>query len=159
VLYRAPMLAAAPLIGFIPVRDLTVARRFYADTLGLLIVDETPQAVVAEAGGGATIRIVLVGEFEPQPFTVVGWSVPDVERALARLRGHGIETTRYDAIEQDDSGVWTAPNGDRVAWFQDPDANVLSVTQFASDAAEEASRSAGWSAPPPPGPPPEDDPF
>ena len=37
---------------------------------------------------------------------------------------------KYDFLEQDNSGVWTSPNGSKVAWFKDPDGNVLSLTEL-----------------------------
>ena len=47
------------------------------------------------------------------------------------LTARGVEFTRYDGMEQDDLGVWSAPGGDQVAWFHDPDGNTLSLTQGA----------------------------
>jgi hypothetical protein len=38
---------------------------------------------------------------------------------------------RFDGIDQDELGIWTAPGGDRVAWMKDPDGNILSISQRA----------------------------
>jgi catechol 2,3-dioxygenase-like lactoylglutathione lyase family enzyme len=124
------VLAAAPFIGFIPVRDLAVARGFYESTLGLVVEEETPAGLVIDAAG-TMLRITAVPNGTPQPFTVAGWKVSDIADTVARLGAAGIAPLRYEGLEQDDDGVWTAPNGDRIAWFRDPDANVLSLTQFA----------------------------
>ena len=77
----------------------------------------------------ATVRVTLVGSLTPQPFTVLGWSVPDIRAALERLAVAGVHGLRYDGLDQDDLGVWRTPAGDLVGWFADPDGNVLSLTQ------------------------------
>jgi catechol 2,3-dioxygenase-like lactoylglutathione lyase family enzyme len=122
-------LGAAPFIGFVPVLDLAVAREFYASTLGLSVAEETPAGLVLDAGA-TMLRIAAVPRFSPQPFTVAGWAVPDIRTTIAELSGRGIAFVRFDGMDQDADGVWTAPNGDQVAWFHDPDGNVLSLTTF-----------------------------
>jgi len=124
------MLADAAFIGFIPVRDLTAARAFYAGALGLRVVDQTPFALVLDAGG-TMLRVTPVPGLAARPFTVAGWQVPDIDAAVRALAGRGVEFTRYDGMAQDDLGIWTTPGGDRVAWFTDPDGNTLSLTAFA----------------------------
>jgi catechol 2,3-dioxygenase-like lactoylglutathione lyase family enzyme len=124
------MLADAAFIGFIPVRDLSIARAFYAGTLGLRVVDENPFALVLDAGG-TMLRVTPAPETAPRPFTIAGWQVPDIDAAVRAMAGAGIEFTRYDGMTQDDLGIWTTPGGDRVAWFTDPDGNTLSLTAFA----------------------------
>jgi predicted enzyme related to lactoylglutathione lyase len=72
--------------------------------------------------------VVKVGdELSPQPFTIFGWQVDDLDATLAALAERGIEFLRYDGMGQDDRGVWTAPGGTRIAWFNDPDGNNLSL--------------------------------
>ena len=78
------------------------------------------------------LRVTKVTELRAQPFTVFGWQVPDIGAAAAQLTGAGVELLRFDGLDQDDAGVWTAPDGDRIAWFSDSDGNVLSVAQFAA---------------------------
>jgi hypothetical protein len=68
----------------------------------------------------------LGGHPGAQPFTVAGWGVPDVAVTVEALTGLGVGFNRYEGLEQDDLGIWTAPGGDRVAWFADPDGNTLS---------------------------------
>ncbi len=77
------MLAHAPIIAFVPVRDVAQARRFYVDTLGLPVVDESPFALVVDAAG-TMLRLTPVADLHPQPFTIVGWSVDDI----GAYRGH-----------------------------------------------------------------------
>jgi catechol 2,3-dioxygenase-like lactoylglutathione lyase family enzyme len=126
------VLAQAGYIGFIPVRDPAEARRFYGQVLGLPIVEDTPFAVVVDASG-TPLRLTPVPDFVVQPFTIAGWAVPDIASAVAALIDRGVQFNRYDGIEQDELGIWTAPGGDRVAWFGDPDGNVLSLTTFATE--------------------------
>jgi catechol 2,3-dioxygenase-like lactoylglutathione lyase family enzyme len=121
------MLGEATFVAFIPVRSLDSAREFYCGTLGLTVVDQTPVAVVVNAGG-ASLRLTEVPELRPQGFTVAGWLVSDISSTIASLAKAGVPMTRYEGMVQDDQGVWTAPSGDRVAWFADPDGNVLSIT-------------------------------
>jgi catechol 2,3-dioxygenase-like lactoylglutathione lyase family enzyme len=124
------VLADASFIGFIPVRDLAAARAFYEGTLGLRVVDDTPFALVLDAGG-TMLRVTPVPEFAARPFTVAGWNVPDIGAVVRTLAGLGVQFARYDGLTQDDLGIWTTPGGDQVAWFKDPEGNTLSLTAFA----------------------------
>jgi catechol 2,3-dioxygenase-like lactoylglutathione lyase family enzyme len=117
------------LIGFAGVSDLERARRFYGDVLGLSLVDESPYAFVAHLGT-SMVRITAVGEPAAAVYTVLGWSVTDIAATVDDLAGRGVAFTRYGGMDQDERGVWTAPGGARVAWFGDPDGNVLSLTQL-----------------------------
>jgi catechol 2,3-dioxygenase-like lactoylglutathione lyase family enzyme len=121
------MLAGSPLFAFVATTDLERAAAFYGDTLGLEILERTPYAVVLDAAG-TTVRLTLVEELTPQPFTVLGWLVDDLEAVVAGLAGAGVQPLRYDGMAQDAAGVWTAPGGARILWFQDPDGNTLSLT-------------------------------
>jgi catechol 2,3-dioxygenase-like lactoylglutathione lyase family enzyme len=121
------MLAGSPLFAFVATTDLERAAAFYGDTLGLEILERTPYAVVLDAAG-TTVRLTLVEELTPQPFTVLGWLVDDLEAVVAGLAGAGVQPLRYDGMAQDAAGVWTAPGGARILWFRDPDGNTLSLT-------------------------------
>jgi hypothetical protein len=79
---------------------------------------------------GIMLRVTNVPEFKPQVFTVLGWEVPDIGGAVADLTQDGVTFERYDFPGQDERGIWTAPGGAQIAWFKDPDGNVLSVTQW-----------------------------
>jgi catechol 2,3-dioxygenase-like lactoylglutathione lyase family enzyme len=120
----------AAVIAFLPSTDLDRSQRFFAGLLGLPLVEVTPFACVLRVGP-TMVRVTKVDQLRPQPFTVLGFQVPDIRASAARLVGAGVAFLRYDGIGQDDDGVWTTPNGDQVAWFQDPDGNTLSLTQFA----------------------------
>ncbi|HEY6493228.1 MAG TPA: VOC family protein [Trebonia sp.] len=124
------MLTDAAFIGFIPVRDLVAALAFYEGTLGLRVVDDTPFALVLDAGG-TMLRVTPVPGHTARPYTTAGWDVPDIDAMVRTLAGRGVRFTRYDGLAQDELGIWTTPGGDRVAWFVDPDGNTLSLTTFA----------------------------
>ena len=121
-------LAGRPLDVFIPISDAGRARRFYEGGLGLTALEETPFALVFDAPGGA-VRLAKTPGFAPQPFTVAGWSVDDLEADMAVLAARGIVFERFGGLLQDDVGVWTTPDGAKVCWFKDPDGNILSLSQ------------------------------
>lgn len=124
------MLGSAKIMTFVPTRDPKMAKGFYQDVLGLRLVSEDSFAVVFDAHG-IMLRVTNVREFKPNPFTILGWEVPDIEKAAADLRGQGVSFERYDGMKQDSAGIWMSPGGARIAWFKDPDGNVLSITEFA----------------------------
>ena len=122
------MLDRAELVAFVPATDLGRARHFYETVLGLTCVDATALACVVDCGG-TTLRVTLVPDFSPAPYTVLGWAVPDLGAAVQRVIEQSVEMERYPGIEQDERGIWTTPNGDLVVWFKDPEGNILSLTQ------------------------------
>ena len=123
------MLGSTKVIAFAAVRESSRARAFYGDVLGLRLLREDGYALVFDAGG-TMLRVSVVPEPVMAPYTVLGWEVNDIRAAVAALGGRGVEFQHYGFPGQDESGIWTAPDGDKVAWFKDPDGNVLSVTQF-----------------------------
>jgi catechol 2,3-dioxygenase-like lactoylglutathione lyase family enzyme len=125
------MLRDADLVGFVPVADLDRARPFYVGVLGLDVLEETPFACVVDAHG-TRLRLTPSPEHRPSGSTVIGWAVSDIDATVTDLTGRGVVFERFDPLDHDDNGVWASPSGDRVAWFTDPDGNVLSLTQYAS---------------------------
>ncbi|HEV2325693.1 MAG TPA: VOC family protein [Terracidiphilus sp.] len=125
------ILGSEKLIAFVPTRDLARARRFYELTLGLRLgSDEAPVALVFD-GGGTMLRITAVGDYTPDAFTVLGWQVDSIEKTVDRLASAGVAMLRYSGMnDSEPRGIWTSPAGACVAWFHDPDRNVLSVTEF-----------------------------
>ena len=117
-------------MAFIPVKDLSAAQSFYEDVLGLSVREAGPYAVVLDAGG-TMLRLAQVDDLQPQPFTIAGWQVPDMETSIDSLESRGVECIRYEGMNQDERGIWSTPGGSQVAWFNDPDGNTLSLTCFA----------------------------
>jgi len=122
------MLASSKIIGFALTKDYDRARAFYEGKLGLQFVSLDQFALVMKAGE-SMIRISKVPDFTPIPSTVLGWEVQNIEAAVASLKKHGVAFEKYPFIQDAELGIWTAPTGDKVAWFKDPDGNVLSVSQ------------------------------
>jgi catechol 2,3-dioxygenase-like lactoylglutathione lyase family enzyme len=125
------VLGSQKIMTFVATRDPDRAKVFYRDTLGLRLVEEQlPFALVFDAHG-TMLRISIVRELHVAPYTVLGWEVTDIVATVKELVEAGVKFTRYPGMQQDELGIWTAPGGARVAWFQDPDGNVLGITQFA----------------------------
>jgi hypothetical protein len=122
-------LAKSSLVGFVSIADPIKALAFYRDILGLtLIQDQTPFALVFDANG--TMIRATFGNFKPQPFTVLGWQVTDIESTVQSLTDAGVNFNRYPGMNDDHPlGIWSAPGGTKVAWFNDPFDNVLSLQQ------------------------------
>jgi len=123
------MLGSSRVVAFVATAAPARAKAFYANTLGLSLVSEDSFALVFDAGG-TMLRVSIVQEVRPAGYTVLGWMVPDIGVAVRDLAQRGVRFQRHDGLEQDAQGIWTAPGGARVAWFHDPDGNILSLTQF-----------------------------
>jgi catechol 2,3-dioxygenase-like lactoylglutathione lyase family enzyme len=123
------MLTGAKLVAFGATTHPADAIAFYTKVLGLALRYEDEFAISLDSGG-VELRLQKVEQFAPQPFTTLGWQVPRITDVIERLVRHGVVLERYPWIEQDASGVWQAPSGARVAWFKDPDGNLLSVAEY-----------------------------
>ena len=123
------MLGSSALIAFVGATDLGRARVFYERVLGLPRTEQSDFACVFDANG-TMLRVTAVPEVSRAGYTVLGWQVADIAATVGDLSAKGVVFLRYDSMDQDDSGVWTTPGGDKVAWFADPDGNILSLTQF-----------------------------
>ena len=123
------MLGSSDVIAFAPATDLDRSRAFYEQALGLPLAGQNEFACVFDANG-TMLRVTAVPEVSRAGYTVLGWRVADIAAAVRDLVARGVVFIRYDGMDQDGNGVWTTPGGDRVAWFADPDGNILSLTQF-----------------------------
>jgi catechol 2,3-dioxygenase-like lactoylglutathione lyase family enzyme len=122
------MLIDASLIAFVATANADLARAFYRDTLGLTLIDEHDFALVFDSAG-TTLRVQKVASVAPIPYTALGWRVADVHASVRTFVERGVSFERFPGIEQDDDGVWITPDGIAVAWFKDPDGNLLSLSQ------------------------------
>lgn len=122
------MLGSNNIIAFIPITDSNKARAFYENVLGLTFIKDDGFAVVFEANG-IMVRAVKIKDFTPAQFTILGWQVSDIEKVVRELTAKGLHFEIFGFFKQDELGIWTAPGGDKVAWFKDPDGNLLSVSQ------------------------------
>jgi len=122
------MLGNIDIIAFVPTRDANMARAFYEGVLGLRFVKDDGFAMVLDANG-IMVRVVKAPDFKPVQYTILGWQVSAIEDVVRGLQKKGIRFEVFGFFKQDHLGIWTAPNGDQVAWFKDPDGNMLSVSQ------------------------------
>lgn len=123
-----PMLGDATLVAFVATADLRRSHAFYSGVLGLRLLESSSFANVYEVNG-TTLRVTLVEKPARAPYTVLGWRVPDINASIKALAARGVGFKRYEGMGQSVAGVWVAPSGSRIAWFEDPDANVLSLEE------------------------------
>jgi catechol 2,3-dioxygenase-like lactoylglutathione lyase family enzyme len=122
------LLGSTNIVAFVATTDPVHARAFYEGVLGLRFVKDDDFALVFDANG-IMLRIAKAPQFTAVQFTVLGWQVVEIEKIVAGLKAKGVQFERFGFFEQDALGIWTAPTGDKVAWFKDPDGNVLSVSE------------------------------
>jgi catechol 2,3-dioxygenase-like lactoylglutathione lyase family enzyme len=120
------MLGDKPLVAFVATTKSDEAKAFYGETLGLRLVEDTPFALVYDANG-TTLRVQRVETCSPPPFTQLGWHSTDVPETVRDLAARGVAFERFGFFEQDELGIWTAPDGTPVAWFKDPEGYTLSI--------------------------------
>jgi catechol 2,3-dioxygenase-like lactoylglutathione lyase family enzyme len=125
----ASRLGKHSIIGFLTIVDVERAKQFYRDTLGLTLVREEPPYALVFDANGIMLRLGMGKERAPVTGTVLGWQVPDAAAAVKELEQAGVRFERFNGLKQDELGIWTAPGGARVAWFKDPDGNILSVSE------------------------------
>jgi catechol 2,3-dioxygenase-like lactoylglutathione lyase family enzyme len=122
------MLSDKTLKAFVPTMNGQRAKAFYRDILGLELISEDGFGMEFDANG-SLFRVTMVPSYTPQSFTILGWHVPDISSTIRLLNQRGIYCEVYGSFEQDRFGVWTSPSGTKVAWFKDPDGNVLSLSE------------------------------
>ena len=122
------MLGSTDIVAFVPIKDADKARAFYEGVLGLRFVKDDGFALVLEANG-IMVRAAKMKDFTPAQFTVLGWQVSKIEDVVRTLAKRGVKCEIFGFFKQDELGIWTAPTGDKVAWFKDPDGNILSVSE------------------------------
>jgi hypothetical protein len=123
------MLGNQSIMAFVPTTDAVRARSFYEKTLGLIVVGEDAYGIMFDANG-VRLRISVVRELTPAPFTILSWVVADIRSMVSALADRGVVFERYGFLELDELGVWASPDGAKVAWFKDVDGNVLSVAEL-----------------------------
>jgi len=124
------MLGTAKLTAFVASARPDRAKQFYRETLGLRLVSDDQFAIVFDCAG-VRLRVQKVESLQPHAFTAIGWQVPSIRKAVSALTKRGVGFERYGFLEQDEQGVWQAPSWAKVAWFKDPDGNLLSLTEAA----------------------------
>jgi catechol 2,3-dioxygenase-like lactoylglutathione lyase family enzyme len=123
------MLKTSPITAFVATTDPARAKKFYKDTLGLHFVSGGEFALVFDASG-TMLRVTPVQKLQPAGYTVLGWIVPDIAKKIRNLKKRSVKFKRYEWMEQDEDGIWVSPAKAKIAWFEDPDGNTLSLTEF-----------------------------
>jgi len=123
------MLAEHPLAGSLTTTDGARARAFFEGALGLPFASEDERHVAFRWPTGH-LRINKTDKVTPPPGTALGWTVPDVRAAARDLIARGVVIERFEGMEQDELGVWAPEPGVQVAWFKDPDGNLLSLSHW-----------------------------
>ncbi len=127
--YSNAMLGSCPAIAFTLTTDPARAKSFYTNVLGLEFVNQDDFAIVFNAHG-TMLRVSMAPTHTPAEHPVLGWQVPDIAATVTSLGQAGVTFERYPFLPQDDLGIWTSPDGSaKVAFFKDPDGNVLSLTE------------------------------
>jgi catechol 2,3-dioxygenase-like lactoylglutathione lyase family enzyme len=121
------VLISGKMVGFIATTDYDKSRAFYEGKLGFEFISQDEFALVVRAGDHH-IRISKVPGFAPFHGTVLGWEVNNIEAVVTWLRDQGVSTEKFAFVPDQELGIWAAPSGDKVAWFKDPDGNILSVS-------------------------------
>lgn len=122
------MLGSCDPIAFVATANAASAREFYEGVLGLRFLADEPVALVFDASG-VMLRVTKVQSVTPAGYTVLGWRVDDIATLAKELATQGVTFERYQGFQQDELGIWSAPDGAKVAWFKDLDGNLLSLTQ------------------------------
>jgi catechol 2,3-dioxygenase-like lactoylglutathione lyase family enzyme len=122
------MLASGKLVGFVPTTDYEKARAFYEGKLEFEFISLDQFALVVKVGGHM-IRITKMPDFTPLQGTILGWEVDNIEAVVGWLNDRGVPAEKFPFAQDQQLGIWTAPGGARIAWFKDPDGNILSVSQ------------------------------
>ncbi len=115
--------------SILPSSNLEQSKAFFQNVLGLNLISEDPYGVELE-GLDSVMRLSLVQQFTPQAFTILGFKVSDIDSEVKSLTTKGVIFEYYDSLDQDELGIWTSPSDAKVAWFKDPEGNVLSLTQY-----------------------------
>lgn len=129
--HTRPATQLAHIVGFSMTTKPEQAMKFYGETLGFRFIKDDGFALVFDAHG-TLLRVGKMKEFTPVPYTTLGWEVEDIPAVVSDLSTRGVVFERYKGMPQDEQAICTFPNGDRVAWFKDPEGNVLSLSEHKS---------------------------
>lgn len=123
------MLNTSYLVCFTATSKSDASKVFYQDVLGLTLIEDNPIAIVFDVNG-VMLRIQKVANHVPLHCTAVGWHVQHIKSVIDELTKKGIQFERFHGMDQDERGIWKAPSGAKIAWFKDPDGNILSLTEW-----------------------------
>jgi predicted enzyme related to lactoylglutathione lyase len=122
------MLQNAPMYSYIPAKDVTRARKFYEEKLGIKPKQETAGGVVYEFGNGTACLLYPTPNAGTSQASQAFWQIDDIERVVADLKARGVKFEKYDMPEMDDNGISTAGDA-KAAWFKDTEGNIMALIQ------------------------------
>jgi catechol 2,3-dioxygenase-like lactoylglutathione lyase family enzyme len=122
------MLADTKTFSSFAVDDLDKAKQFYGETLGLRtsVLDEENGLIALHMAADRDTLVYRKPDLEPANYTVLNFSVDDLDATVDELAARGVRFERYDGFDQDDKGIARGAGPD-IAWFKDPAGNILSV--------------------------------
>ena len=126
---RKGPLSAAKIVAFAATEKPDEALAFYRDTLGLALEYSDEFALVFDCEG-TSLRVAVVPKVRPAGYTILGWQVDDIDKTISELASGGVKFSHFPGMAQEANGVWNSPSGARIAWFTDPDGNILSLTEL-----------------------------
>ena len=122
------MLADRNALATIAVKDLPAARKFYEGTLGLKPVDTEDGELIVFKSGNSTLNVYRSQYAGTNKATAVTWLVgDDVEGVVRALKAKGVSFEHYDMPNMKRQGDIHVAGNMKVAWFKDPDGNILNV--------------------------------
>jgi len=128
ILNHEKMLSDKTIMAFLATTDPAKSRPFFENVLGLPLKRTDPYAMVFDSNG-IELRVSTVADLKPAPYSVMSWIVPNIHDTITGLVAKGVVFERYGFFEQDADAVWHT-DGAKVAWFKDPDGNLLSLTEY-----------------------------
>jgi len=124
------MLTDKKVKAFVITSNAAAAKKFYNEVLGFKLLSEDDYGLEFELHNALLrVSITTAEHAVAQKHTVLGWCVPDINESIGFLSSQGVQFERYDFLQQDEKGIWQAEGGTKVAWFKDPNGNLLSIDQ------------------------------
>lgn len=121
------MLGKTDAIATVAVKDLDGAGRFYENTLGLTRGAGVGGQAIAFKSGDTVVNVYRSDFAGTNKATAVTWAVDDVDSVVRALNAKGVTFEHYDLPNTRREGDVHVSGQIRVAWFKDPDGNILSV--------------------------------
>lgn len=123
------MLDATTAFSGFAVPDTTVATAFYGGTLGLDVRAGREEGLLElHLVGGAKVIIYPKPDFVPATYTILNFTVADIDVAVDGLVSAGVTMARYPGAPQDEKGI-VRGYGPTIAWFTDPAGNIIAVIE------------------------------
>jgi catechol 2,3-dioxygenase-like lactoylglutathione lyase family enzyme len=121
------MLSNANAVPNIPVKNLETARKFYHDTLGLMEARSEDNEVIVFTSGDSLINVYRSQFAGTNKATALTWAVDDVDAEVRALKAKGVTFEHYDMPGLKLEGDIHVAGPMKVAWFKDPDGNILNL--------------------------------